>query len=107
MGVLDWRSVEQITLVDGLKQLRSSRTQFNLANLYLMGSRLDEALVAYQRSIATDPEERDSMPLYHAGQILLYRGLHEEEGWHDYGLALWHTGKGSEAVHNLQNALIT
>lgn len=93
-----------------------------------MGSRLDEALVAYQRSIATDPEERDSMPLYHAGQILLYRGqyeeaerylhkavsgyfspltLHEEEVWHDYGLALWHTGKGSDAVQNLQNALIT
>lgn len=35
----DWKTVEQITLVDGLKQLRSSRTQFNLANLYLQSQR--------------------------------------------------------------------
>jgi len=33
--------------------------------------------------------------------------LHEEEVWHDYALALWHTGKGAEAVQNFQNALIT
>lgn len=126
--VLDWQNVEQITRVDGLKQLRSSRTQFNLANLYLVEQRYDEAMLAYQRSIATDPQERDSQPLYHAGQILLYRGkhqeaerylhkavsgyfspltLHEEEVWHDYGLALWHTGRAAEAVQNLQNSLIT
>jgi len=126
--VLDWRSVDQITLVDGLKQLRSSRTQFNLANLYLMDRRLDEAAAAYKRSIATDPLERDSMPLYHLGQILLYNGqyqeaerylhkavtgyfspltLHEEEVWHDYGLALWHVGKAHDAIHNLRNSLIT
>jgi hypothetical protein len=37
--VADWKTVEQITLVDGLKQLRSSRTQFNLANLYLQSQR--------------------------------------------------------------------
>lgn len=126
--VLDWRNVEQITLVDGLKQLRSSRTQFNLANIYLLGQRLDEALVAYQRANAADPLERDSQPLYHAGQILLYSAryteaevylqkavsgyfspltLHEEEVWHDYGLALWHVGRGAEAVHNFQNSIIT
>mmetsp|Transcript_156609 Transcript_156609/g.502776 ORF Transcript_156609/g.502776 Transcript_156609/m.502776 type:complete len:800 (-) Transcript_156609:188-2587(-) len=126
--VSDWRSVEQITLVDGLKQLRSTRTQFNLANIYLQGQRLDEALVAYQRANSLDPEERDSMPLYHAGQILMYQGqyaeaerhlqkavagyfspltLHEEEVWHDYGLALWHVGRGMEAVQNFQNAIIT
>ncbi len=39
LRVDDWKSVEQITLVDGLKQLRSSRTQFNLANLYLQSQR--------------------------------------------------------------------
>eukprot|EP00930_Biecheleria_cincta_P070928 TRINITY_DN58497_c0_g1_i1.p1 TRINITY_DN58497_c0_g1~~TRINITY_DN58497_c0_g1_i1.p1 ORF type:complete len:726 (+),score=105.11 TRINITY_DN58497_c0_g1_i1:258-2180(+) len=126
--VLDWRSVEQITLVDGLKQLGSSRTQFNLANLYLQSQRLDEALVAYRRSVAADPQERDSQPLYHAGQILMYRGqyqeaeiylhkavsgyfspltLHEEEVWHDYGLALWHVGRSVEAAQNFQNAIIT
>jgi len=126
--VLDWSSVERITHVDGLKQLKSSRTQFNLANIYLLENRHDEALMAYQRSIAADPQERDSQPLYHAGQILMYHGkyseaetylqkavggyfspltLHEEEVWHDYGLSLWHAGKGAEAVKNLQNALIT
>lgn len=126
--VMDWQSVEQITLVDGLKQLRSSRTQFNLANLYLQSQRLDEALAAYRRSVAADPLERDSQPLYHAGQILMYRGqyeeaqvylhkavtgyfspltLHEEEVWHDYGLVLWHVGRHMEAAHNFQNAVIT
>eukprot|EP00931_Biecheleriopsis_adriatica_P067370 TRINITY_DN41521_c0_g1_i1.p1 TRINITY_DN41521_c0_g1~~TRINITY_DN41521_c0_g1_i1.p1 ORF type:complete len:826 (-),score=156.42 TRINITY_DN41521_c0_g1_i1:114-2561(-) len=126
--VLDWRSVEQITLVDGLKQLRSGRTQFNLANLYLQANRQDEALAAYRRSVASDPLERDSQPLYHAGQILMYKGqyaeaevylhkavsgyfspltLHEEEVWHDYGLALWHVGRHMEAAQNFQNAIIT
>ncbi|CAK9088033.1 unnamed protein product [Durusdinium trenchii] len=124
----DWRTVEQITLVDGLKQLRSSRTQFNLANLYLQSQRMDEALAAYRRAVAADPQERDSQPLYHAGQILMYKGhyqeaetllhkavtgyfspltLHEEEVWHDYALALWHVGKHMEAAENFQNAIIT
>jgi len=126
--VLEWSTVERITLADGLRQLRSSRTQFNLANIYLLEQRHDEALLAYQRSISADPQERDSQPLYHAGQILMYHGkyqeaetylhkavsgyfspltLHEEEVWHDYGLALWHVGRGPEAIQNLQNALIT
>jgi len=126
--VKEWRSVEEITYVDGLKQLRSQRTQFNLGNLYLQDQRMDEALVAYQRANNIDPEERDSMPLYHAGQILLYKGqyaeaekylhkavsgyfspltLHEEEVWHDYGLALWYVGRGVEAAQNFQNAIIT
>jgi len=126
--VAEWQTVEKITLADGLKQLRSTRTQFNLANVYMQGARLDEALVAYQRANSLDPEERDSMPLYHAGQILMYRGqyveaerylhkavsgyfspltLHEEEVWHDYGLALWHVGRGVEAVQNFNNAIIT
>lgn len=126
--VLDWETVEKITVVDGWKQLRSSRTQFNLANILLLEQKFDEALAAYHRAIAADPEERDAQPLYHAGQILMYKGqyeeaekylhkavsgyfspltLHEEEVWHDYGLALWHTGKTAEAVQNFRNALIT
>lgn len=128
LRVAEWRSSDMITLVDGLKQLRSSRTQFNLANLYLQGGKLDEALAAYRRAVAADPQERDAQPLYHAGQILMYQGhyqeaeaylhkavtgyfspltLHEEEVWHDYGLALWHVGRTEEAVQNFQNALIT
>ena len=39
---------------------------------------MDEALLAYRRSIAADPQERDAQPLYHAGQILMYRGQYEE-----------------------------
>lgn len=126
--VNEWRNVERITEVDGLKQLRSTRTQFNLGNFYLQDQRMDEALIAYQRANSLDPEERDSMPLYHAGQILLYKGqyaeaeqhlhkavsgyfspltLHEEEVWHDYGLALWYVGRGVEAAQNFQNAIIT
>jgi tetratricopeptide (TPR) repeat protein len=126
--VLDWSTVQSITYTDGLKQLKSSRTQFNLANIYLLENRHEEALLAYQRSIAADPQERDSQPLYHAGQILMYHQkyaeaetylqkavggyfsplvMQEEEVWHDYGLALWHAGKGAEAIQNLQNALIT
>eukprot|EP00913_Durusdinium_trenchii_P012368 g11610.t1 len=104
------------------------RTQFNLANLYLQSQRMDEALAAYRRAVAADPQERDSQPLYHAGQILMYKGhyqeaetllhkavtgyfspltLHEEEVWHDYALALWHVGKHMEAAENFQNAIIT
>lgn len=126
--VWEWETVEKITFADGLKQLKSSRTQFNLANLYLLEARFDEATLAYQRSIAADPQERDSQPLYHVGQIKLYRGqydeaerylhkavsgyfspltLHEEEVWHDYALSLWHVGRGHEAVQNFQNSLIT
>eukprot|EP00929_Paragymnodinium_shiwhaense_P101071 TRINITY_DN63842_c0_g1_i1.p1 TRINITY_DN63842_c0_g1~~TRINITY_DN63842_c0_g1_i1.p1 ORF type:complete len:798 (+),score=167.56 TRINITY_DN63842_c0_g1_i1:63-2456(+) len=126
--VLDWSSVENITFVDGLKQLGSQRTQYNLANLLLVANRHDEALVAYKRSIAADPLERDSQPLYHAGQIMLQRGQYaeaeqymhkavsgyfspltmaEEEVWHDYGLALWFAEKGPEAIQNFKNAIIT
>lgn len=126
--VAEWRTVDSITIADGLKQLRSTRTQFNLANVYMQAGRLDEALSAYKLSNSLDPEERDTMPLFHAGQILLYRGeyaeaerylkkavsgyfspltLNEEEVWHDYGLVLWHVGKHAEAIQNFNNALIT
>merc|ERR1712232_81011 len=76
--VWEWQTVEKITFADGLKQLRSSRTQFNLGNLYLLEARFDEATLAYQRSVAADLQERDSQPLYHVGQIKLYRGQYEE-----------------------------
>lgn len=126
--VLDWRTVENLTIVDGLKQLGSSRTQVNLAGIYLLEGRFDEATVAYRRSIAADPQQRDSQPLYHVGQIHLFAGryeeaerylhkavtgyfsplvMHEEEVWHDYALSLWHVNRAHEAVHNFQNSLIT
>ena len=86
-----------------------------------------EALSAYQRAVKLDPLDRDSQPLYHAGQILLFRGsyaeaevhlqkavsafyspltLHEEEVWNDYAVSLWHTGKPDMAIKNLQNSIV-
>ncbi|OLQ09649.1 hypothetical protein AK812_SmicGene6709 [Symbiodinium microadriaticum] len=75
--VMDWQSVEQITLVDGLKQLRSSRTQFNLANLYLQSQRLDEALAAYRRSVAADPLVRS---IFHLQSVVLQSFTLRERG---------------------------
>jgi len=124
----DWSSAEMITEVDGLSQPWSGRTAFNIANLYLGRKDYQRALEAYIRSIKSDPEERDSMPLYHAGQIYIYYGdwaqaehylkkavggyfspltLAEEEVFHDYGMALWHNSKGPESIYNLQASIIT
>eukprot|EP00927_Polykrikos_kofoidii_P078633 TRINITY_DN7543_c0_g1_i2.p1 TRINITY_DN7543_c0_g1~~TRINITY_DN7543_c0_g1_i2.p1 ORF type:complete len:870 (-),score=86.09 TRINITY_DN7543_c0_g1_i2:176-2662(-) len=126
--VMDWSSVANLTLVDGLKQLRSSKTQINLAGLYMMESRYDESFLAYRRAMAVDPEERNSLPLHRGGQILMMRGqndeavsyLHkavsgyfsplitaEEQIWNDYALALWRVGRSAEAVRNFENAIIT
>eukprot|EP00392_Amoebophrya_sp_AT5.2_P006964 g6976.t1 len=128
LRVFDWKDSETITEVDGLSQPWSGRTSFNIANLYLSRKDYDRALEAYVRSIRSDPEERDSMPLYHAGQIFIYRGdwlsaeqylkkavggyfspltLAEEEVFHDYGMALWHVNKAPEAIYNLQASIIT
>ncbi|CAD7926824.1 unnamed protein product [Amoebophrya sp. A25] len=126
--IFDWKDSETITEVDGLSQPWSGRTSFNIANLYLSRKDYDRALEAYIRSIKSDPEERDSMPLYHAGQIFIYRGdwgsaeqylkkavggyfspltLAEEEVFHDYGMALWHVNKAPESIYNLQASIIT
>jgi len=100
--------------------------QFNYANIHLQEKRYDEALVTYQRAIDIDPTDRDSLPLYHSGQILFYQGRHleaeaylhkavsgyfspltikEEEIWHDYGLVLWFVQKPQESILNFQKAL--
>eukprot|EP00401_Gymnodinium_catenatum_P036327 CAMPEP_0117465106 /NCGR_PEP_ID=MMETSP0784-20121206/4455_1 /TAXON_ID=39447 /ORGANISM="" /LENGTH=727 /DNA_ID=CAMNT_0005259005 /DNA_START=362 /DNA_END=2543 /DNA_ORIENTATION=+ len=124
--VLDWSSPEAITVADGMKQPRSTRVQFNLANAQLQARRYDDALATYQRAITIDPQDHDSMPLYHAGQILFYQGRHdeaerylaravagyfspliikEEEIWHDYALILWFAQKVNASVKNFENAL--
>jgi len=76
--VPDWATAESITTIDGHKQLRSSRVQFNLGNVLLHGKRYDEALATYQRAVDLDPTDRDSLPLYHAGQVLFYQGRYDE-----------------------------
>lgn len=127
LRVPEWQTAETITVADGLKQTRSSRVQFNYANILLKNKSYEEALATYQRAIDIDPTDHDALPLYHAGQILFYQGKHEEaeqylyravtgffspltikeeEIWHDFGLALWFRGKAGEAVDNLQKSLI-
>jgi tetratricopeptide (TPR) repeat protein len=125
---IDWADSEAITLADGLRQLKSSRTQFNLGNYYLKRNQLDEALEAYERSIKADPLERDASPLWHAGQIHILRSnweaaentlrkavngyfsplvLPEEEVFHDLGLACYRTKKEEEAIYYIQAAVTT
>jgi len=124
----DWADADAITLNDGLRSLRSSRTQFNLGNYYLQRNMLDEAQLAYTRSIKADPEERDASPLWHSGQIHILRGewaqaesqlrkavngyfsplvMPEEEVFHDLGLACSRIGKPEEAIYYIQAAVST
>lgn len=58
--------------------MNSARVQFNYANILLLEHHYDEALETYRRAIRLDPTDHDSLPLYHAGQILTYQGKHEE-----------------------------
>jgi len=126
LRVPDWKDAEAITVADGKKQLRSGRVQFNYANVHLQAQRYDEALETYNRAIAMDPQDHDSLPLYHAGQILIFKGQHkeaetylaravagyfspltikEEEIWHDYALSLWFVQNAEGAVQNFQKSL--
>jgi len=124
--VPEWRTSDSITVADGMKQVQSSRVQFNYANVHLQAKRYDEALMTYQRAISIDPTDHDSLPLYHAGQILFYHGrnweaeaylatavsgyfspltIKEEEIFHDYALALWFVQKSQESILNFQKSL--
>eukprot|EP00434_Breviolum_minutum_P007369 symbB.v1.2.006503.t1/scaffold361.1/size299464/26 len=124
--VPDWKNSESITMADGLTQRNSARVQFNLANVYLQAKQYDLALETYQRSINIDPTDHDALPLYHAGQILFFKGQHEnahrylekavngffspltikeEEIWHDYALSLWFVQKPESSVLHFQKAL--
>jgi len=124
--VPEWATSDAITTADGLRQLHSSRVQFNFANVHLQAKRHDEALFTYQRAIQIDPTYHDSLPLYHAGQILFYTGRHieaetylhkavsgyyspltikEEEIFHDYGLALWFVQKPRDSITNFEKSL--
>ena len=126
LRVPEWSSPEAITVADAAKQLRSTRVQYNLATHHLSNKRYDEALSSFEHVMSLDPTGRDCMPLYHAGQIQIYRGNHsaaetllaraveghfspllvnEEEVFHDYALALWFTEKPAEAIHNFEKSL--
>ena len=124
--VVEWSSPEAITLADASKQPRSTRAQYNLATLHMSNKRYDEALTSFEAVMALDPTDRDCMPLYHAGQIQIYKGNHkaaedllaraveghfspllvnEEEVFHDYALALWFAEKPRDAILNFEKSL--
>lgn len=124
--VVEWSSPEAITVADAAKQLRSTRVQYNLATHHLSNKRYDEAFSSFETVMALDPTDRDCMPLYHAGQIQIYRGNHkaaeellaraveghfspllvnEEEVFHDYGLALWFAERPKDAILNFEKSL--
>ncbi|CAE7343029.1 Tmtc4 [Symbiodinium natans] len=126
LRVPEWKDSDSITTADGMTQLRSARVQFNLANVYLKAKQYDEALATYQRAIDIDPTDHDALPLYHAGQILFFKGRHqeaarylekavngyfspltiqEEEIWHDYALSLFFMQKPQASVAHFQKAL--
>jgi len=126
LRVPEWKNSTSITTADGLTQRNSARVQFNLANVYLQAKKYDLALETYQRSINIDPTDHDALPLYHAGQILFFKGQHEdaarylekavngffspltiqeEEIWHDYALSLWFVQKPEASVLHFQKAL--
>lgn len=125
--VPEWENSITITVADGLRQERSTRAAFNLANERLGRQAYDEALVLYRRAIKYDGEDRDSLPFYHAGQILTFKGQHaealrylekavsgyyspltikEEEIWHDYALSLWFNNKAAESIVNFERSLM-
>mmetsp|Transcript_31612 Transcript_31612/g.70893 ORF Transcript_31612/g.70893 Transcript_31612/m.70893 type:complete len:642 (+) Transcript_31612:563-2488(+) len=125
----EWETVERMFFTDGYKQLHSERTQLNLGNYHLMHGEYRDALAAYERAVASDPAQRDAVPLYHAAQIHMAVShdmetaekylkkavtgyfsplvIAEEEVWHDYGLVLWQTKKPEESIRNLQVAVMT
>ena len=122
----DWKTAENLTLVDGLSNPNSAKTQYNLGVQYFTKQRYDEAVIAFRRSIATDELERDGVAHWRAGQAELLRGnldeaekllvaathkygarlmVREEEIFHDAGLALYHNRKIDGAKYHLTAAL--
>ncbi|CEM22530.1 unnamed protein product [Vitrella brassicaformis CCMP3155] len=124
LRALTWESGARLNIVDGLRQLRSAKTQFNLGITYMMAQQFDMAREALQRSISADPES--VLPYWRLGQMCIFQGnfsdaenwlgearskyggtfvVRDEEVFHDYAVALHHNGKPQEAVENLQLAL--
>ena len=122
----DWKSADHLVLKDGAINLKSAKTQFNLGVHHFAKKEYDLAYVALERSWRTDPEERDAVAFWRAGQIELLRGnvehaeellvaatgkygaklmVREEEVFHDAGLASYHAGKVEKAHYYLSAAL--
>lgn len=126
LRVDDWKTANNLTLVDGFVNPKSAKTQYNLGVQYFTKQRYDEAALAFRRSFETDPLQRDGVAFWRAGQAELLRGnlqeaerllvaatskygaklmVREEEIFHDAGVALYHNGKVDSARYHLSAAL--
>lgn len=122
----DWKTANNLTLVDGYRNPRSAKTQYNLAVQYFTKQKYPEAAEAFRRSYETDEQQRDGIAYWRAGQVELLRGnvsaaeklltaattkygaklmVREEEIFHDAGLACYHNGHLEEARYYLSAAL--
>ncbi|KAF4719970.1 hypothetical protein FOZ63_014934 [Perkinsus olseni] len=110
----DWKTADHLTLVDGYANLKSAKTQFNLGVRYFSMGDFDNAMAAFERSWRSDPEERDAIAFWRAGQIEIIRGnfararelligattkygaklmVKEEEVFHDAAVACFHDNR--------------
>jgi Domain of unknown function (DUF1736)/Tetratricopeptide repeat len=122
----DWKTADNLVNIDGAINLKSAKTQFNLGVHYFTKKNYDLAFEALQRSVKSDPEQRDAIAFWRMGQIEILRGnlenasellvaattkhgarllVKEEEVFHDAGLALYHSGKLDKAKYYLTAAL--
>ncbi|KAF4716312.1 hypothetical protein FOZ62_031359 [Perkinsus olseni] len=123
----DWKTADHLTLVDGYANLKSAKTQFNLGVRYFSMGDFDNAMAAFERSWRSDPEERDAIAFWRAGQIEIIRGnfararelligattkygaklmVKEEEVFHDAAVACFHDNRRvDEAMYYMSAAL--
>ena len=122
----DWKTASNLTLVDGYRNIRSAKTQYNLGVQYFTKQKYNEAYSAFVRSFESDELRRDGIAYWRAGQAELLRGnlvnaenlltaattkygaklmVREEEIFHDAGLACFHNGHVEEARYYLTSAL--
>ncbi|KAF4671349.1 Protein O-mannosyl-transferase tmtc3 [Perkinsus chesapeaki] len=124
----DWKTADHLTLVDGYANLKSAKTQFNLGVRYFSTGDFDNAMAAFERSWRSDPEERDAIAFWRAGQIEIIRGnfararelltgattkygaklmVKEEEVFHDAAVACFHDNRRIEEAMYYMTAALT
>lgn len=122
----DWRTANNLTLVDGARNPNSAKTQYNLAVQFFTKQKYDLAYEAFVRSFETDEQRRDGIAYWRAGQVEILRGnlrnaekllvaatskygaklmVREEEIFHDAGIASFHNGHPEMGFYYLSAAL--
>ncbi|CAE8722312.1 unnamed protein product [Polarella glacialis] len=124
LRVYDWESSDVLFINDGLRQPKSSKTQFNLGITYMQTQDYDLSVEAFVRCAWADP--LSALPFYRIGQIEIMRGrfesaesflaaaidkfgaslmVRDEEVFHDLALALFQNGKIDAAETRLRISL--